>query len=195
MSNASPLKTLKVGSLQEWHAWLKKNHRISNGIWLVFKKKEAGPVPFDYGMALDEALSFGWVDSLIKAIDEKEYLRKFTPRKASSSWSEHNKKRVARLMEQGRMQPFGMEKVEAARENGMWEKKVVPPAIDQGIPGALLHAFERHPKARACYFALGTSHQKQYNMWINSARRADTVHRRVEESIRILESGESLGLK
>lgn len=187
--------TLRVGSLLGWHGWLEKNHRNSPGVWLVFRKKEAGPVPFDYGMALDEALCFGWVDSLVRAIDDKEYARKFTPRKMTSTWSEHNKKRVARLMETGRMQPFGMEKIEAARANGMWEKKVVPPVIDDGIPGALLHAFEDHPVARKHYFGLSASHRKQYNMWINSAKRAETIHRRVEEAINNLENGEVLGLK
>ncbi len=195
MSNVPPLKTLRVGSLKEWHNWLEKNHQDYDGVWLVFRKKEAGPVPFDYGMALDEALCFGWVDSLIKALDEQEYMRKFTPRKATSTWSENNKKRVARLMDQGRMQPAGIKKIEVARENGMWEKRVVPPQIDEGIPGALLHAFEQHPQARSNYFALGASHRKQYNMWINSAKRAETIHRRVEEAIGNLEKGELLGLK
>lgn len=195
MSKASSLITLRVGSLQEWHLWLDKNHRSSQGVWLVFMKKGAGPVPFDFGMALDEALCFGWVDSLVKTIDDKSYKRKFTPRKVTSTWSEHNKKRVAGLIGQGRMQPFGLEKIEAARKNGMWEKKVLIPNIDEGLPGALLHAFKDHPEARTRYFALIHSHQKQYNIWINSAKRADTIHRRVEEAIRTLEEGTELGLK
>lgn len=195
MSKAPPLQTLWIGSLKEWHDWLSNHHRKSDGVWLVFKKKEAGPVPYDYGMALDEALCFGWVDSLVKSLSDTEYMRKFTPRKKSSTWSEHNKKRVARLMKEGRMQPFGMEKIEAARASGMWEKKVEPPVIDGGIPGALMHAFQDHPLARSHYFKLTASQQKQYNLWINSAVRAETIHRRVEEAIRNLEKGEELGLK
>lgn len=195
MAKSSPLDTLRVRSVREWGEWLEKNHLTSPGIWLVFQKKEAGPVPFDYGMALDEALCMGWVDSLLRTIDEREYMRKFTPRKVTSTWSELNKRHVARLIREGRMKAPGMEKIEAAKANGMWEKKVVPPEIDDGLPGALLRAFDEHPVARKHYFGLSPSHQRQYNIWINQAKQADTVRRRVEEAIRNLERGEILGLK
>jgi uncharacterized protein YdeI (YjbR/CyaY-like superfamily) len=195
MSKNKDLQHLRVDSLEAWHRWLEKNHRTSDGVWLVFKKKGAGAVPFDYAMALDEALCYGWVDSLIRTLDDKEYMRKFTPRKETSNWSGHNKKRVTRLISDGRMAPYGMEKVNAARENGMWEKEVKPPEVNEEIPGALLQAFAEHPRAREQYFRLNRSHQRDFNIWINMAKRAETIHRRVEESIRLLEKGKKLGLK
>jgi len=179
----------------EWSQWLEKNHRREEGVWLVFRKKDAGTVPFDYPMALDEALCYGWVDSLIKKLNEEEYLRKFTPRKVTSTWSETNKKKVTALIAQGRMKPFGLEKVKAARENGMWEKKILPPEVNDQLPGALLRAFDGHPEARVRYFAMSRLHQREYNIWINMAKRPETIARRVEESIRLLETGEALGLK
>lgn len=184
-----------MGSIGAWKEWLKEHHGQGEGIWLVFQKKGAGPVPFDYPEALDEALCYGWVDSLVRVLNEKEYMRKFNPRKESSTWSELNKKRVKRLISEGRMTPFGMEKINAARKNGMWEKKVQPPEINDKLPGALLRAFADHPEARDNYFRLSKSHQRDYNIWINMAKRAETIVRRVEEAIRLLEEGEKLGLR
>ncbi len=191
----SPYKKLQVDSLEGWKEWLKKNHDKEEVIWLVFKKKSAGEVPFDYQMALDEALCWGWVDSLLKSIDEHHYMRKFTPRKSSSTWSEHNKKHVERLILEGRMTEAGMKTIDAGKKSGMWDKGITPPEVNDQLPGALLHAFQNHPKARDNYFKMRESHQKQYNIWINMAKRAETIHKRVSESIRLLEKGEELGLK
>jgi uncharacterized protein YdeI (YjbR/CyaY-like superfamily) len=195
MSSNKELTQLRAGSIEQWRHWLQNNHRKSDGVWLVFKKKGAGPVSFDYAMALDEALCYGWVDSLVRTLDDREYMRKFTPRKESSTWSDHNKKRVTRLIGDGRMAPYGMEKINAAKENGMWDKKVKPPEVNDELPGALLQAFTEHPLAREQYFRLSRSHQRDYNIWINMAKRAETIHRRVKESIRLLKKGEKLGLK
>jgi uncharacterized protein YdeI (YjbR/CyaY-like superfamily) len=198
------MKVLRAKSIGAWKEWLQKHHNTEEVVWLVFQKKGAASssgrkippkVPFTYQEALDEALCMGWVDSLLKRIDEKEYMRKFTPRKPSSTWSEINKKRVEELILVGRMMPQGMKTIEVARENGMWARGVKPPEVDDSLPGALLSAFQEHPKARDHYFGMNTRFQRQYNIWINMAKRAETVHKRVDESIRLLEKGQELGLK
>jgi uncharacterized protein YdeI (YjbR/CyaY-like superfamily) len=189
------MKQLRVNSIDEWKSWLVQNHDREEVVWLVFLKKGAGPVPFGYQEALDEALCMGWVDSLLKKIDETSYMRKFTPRKPTSTWSERNKVRVEQLIKEGRMAPAGMKTIQVARENGMWDKGIQPPELDDRLPGALLSAFQGHPKARDHYFRMPPSGQKQYNIWINMAKRAETVRKRVEESIHLLENGNELGLK
>ena len=73
-------------------------------------------------MSLDAALCYGWVDSLLKRIDDEEYMRKFTPRNASSTWSETNKKKVEQLFRDGRLQEAGKKTIRIAKENGMWSK-------------------------------------------------------------------------
>lgn len=184
-------------SIGAWKDWLHEHHDSEEVVWLVFQKKgkNHAKVPFSYQEALDEALCMGWVDSLLKRIDEKEYMRKFTPRKATSTWSEINKKRVEELILEGRMMPPGMKTIMVARENGSWDKGVQPPEVDESIPDALLGAFQEHPEARDHYFGMAPRCQKQYNIWINMAKRAETVQKRLEESIRLLEKGEELGLK
>jgi uncharacterized protein YdeI (YjbR/CyaY-like superfamily) len=194
------MNQLRVKDVQAWKEWLEKHHDSEDVAWLVFQKKgsgntKAGRNPFSYQEALDEALCMGWVDSLVKRIDEKEYMRKFTPRKPTSTWSEINKKRVGELIREGRMRPPGMKTIEVARSNGMWDKGVTPPQVDDSLPEALLGAFQDHPRARDHYFALPARAQKQFNIWINMARRAETVQKRLDESIRLLEQGQELGLK
>lgn len=93
------------------------------------------------------------------------------------------------------MKPQGMKTIMVAKENGMWDKGIKPPEVDESLPAALLSAFHAHPKARDNYFALASRAQKQYNIWINMAKRAETVRKRIDESIRLLERGEELGLK
>lgn len=189
------MKKLRVDSIEAWREWLKANHHREDVVWLVFKKKGSGPVPFDYHMVLKEALCYGWVDSLLKSIDEREYMRKFTPRKPSSTWSDLNKKKVEGLIREGRMKVAGMRTIEVAKANGMWEKGIILPVVNDSLPGALLTAFQRNPKARDHYFKMSVSCQKQYNIWINMAKRAGTIQKRLNESILLLEQGKELGLK
>jgi len=189
------MKKLHAESLEDWRAWLAEHHDSETLVWLVFRKKGKGAVPFDYQEALDEALCMGWVDSLMKRIDEVYYMRKFTPRKATSTWSERNKERVEHLILEGRMKLAGMKTIEVARENGMWDKGVKIPEVNDTLPDALLSAFHSNPLARDHYFALPERSKKQYNIWINMAKRAETVRRRLDESINLLEKGEELGLK
>ena len=186
---------LQADSIEAWRSWLNQNPDSEDVVWLVFRKKGKGPVPFDYQEALDEALCMGWVDSLLKKIDESTYMRKFTPRKATSTWSERNKERVEQLILMGKMKPAGMKTIEVARENGMWDKGIKPPEVDESLPGALLFAFQASPQARDHYFGMPRRAQKQFNIWINMAKRSETVRKRIDESIRLLERGEELGLK
>ncbi|MEZ5072370.1 MAG: YdeI/OmpD-associated family protein [Bacteroidales bacterium] len=195
MTSKEKYPTLDAGSLDEWRDWLEENHTTAPVIWLVFRKKGSGPVPFDYGQALDEALCYGWIDSLLKSIDETSYMRKFNPRQEKSTWSEVNKKKVARLQAEGRMKEAGLAAVEAGKRTGMWDKGVQRPELDDSLPASLQMAFLKHPDARDVYFALPAGHQKQYNVWINHAKQAETVRRRVDEAIARLEQGLSLGLK
>jgi len=77
---SSRMNQLLCKTIEDWRKWLKQNHRHTDEIWLVFYKKGVGEQSLDYGSALDEALCFGWIDSLIKKIDDTKYARKFTPR-------------------------------------------------------------------------------------------------------------------
>ncbi len=144
----------------EWRNWLAGNHNKSSGIWLVFYKKETGKPTLIYEQAIEEALCYGWVDSIIRKIDEQKYARKFTPRKNNSNWSESNKKRVARLINQSRMTKPGLHKVAIAKQNGMWEKPDRP-QISFELPEEFKSALDKNHKAKQNFTALASWRSKR----------------------------------
>jgi len=102
----------------EWRLWLRASHAKETSVWLVYIKGEGHGQTFTYEESLDEALCFGWIDSLIRRVDEKRYVRKFSVRRATSKWSESNKRRVVELTKAGRMAPAGLKAVAVAKANG-----------------------------------------------------------------------------
>jgi uncharacterized protein YdeI (YjbR/CyaY-like superfamily) len=117
------ISTLYVKQRQDWREWLAKNHdKELQGVWLVYYKQHTGKPTLEYNETVEEALCFGWVDILIKKIDEERFARKFTPRKPKSNWSESNRNRVASLMDAGLMAPPGIACVEAAKAAGLWNE-------------------------------------------------------------------------
>jgi uncharacterized protein YdeI (YjbR/CyaY-like superfamily) len=107
------LKTVDVDDPREWRSWLLKHHE-DGGVWLVFHK--GGLPSMTYEEAVDEALCFGWIDSVIRRIDDGSYVRRFTPRRAGSAWSTSNLERLARLRKEGRMTEWGAGGVSEAHE-------------------------------------------------------------------------------
>jgi uncharacterized protein YdeI (YjbR/CyaY-like superfamily) len=104
----------------EWRAWLAEHHASAPGVWLILQKKGSGQASVNYEEAVEEALCFGWIDSLARSLDAARYQQVFTPRKRRSPWSASNKERVARLSAQGLMAPAGLAAVEAAQRDGAW---------------------------------------------------------------------------
>lgn len=188
------LPELYFKTTPEWRDWLKVNHTESNGVWLIFFKKETGKPTLDYESAIEEALCFGWVDSIIHNIDAEKYARKFTPRHVDSNWSEHNKNRIAKLIRENRMDASGLAIVETTRQNGRWDK---PDRLDITfkISDEFQAALDENPEALEYFRQLKPTYQKQYIGWINVAKQAETKTRRIREAVTLLESGRKLGLK
>jgi uncharacterized protein YdeI (YjbR/CyaY-like superfamily) len=188
------MKKVYVKTRQAWRDWLSLHHAKSRGIWLVFYKKDTGKPSLSYDEAVEEALCFGWIDSIIKKIDNEKYVRKLTPRKPDSQWSELNKKRVARLRKKGLMTEAGLEKVKMAKLSGQWNKEARPQSIFD-IPGDFRKALAKSGKAGSFFDQLTASYQKQFIGWIAVAKRPETRERRIRESVALLERGEKLGIK
>src|SRR5262249_58044492 len=107
-------KSFYAADRQQWRAWLEKNHKTQTEVWLIYYKKASKRPRIPYDDAVEEALCFGWVDSLVKRIDDEKYAQKFTPRKDTSKWSEPNKKRLRAMMEQGKMTGAGLAVIDKA---------------------------------------------------------------------------------
>ena len=106
----------------------------SPGVWVVFHKAHTGVQSIDYEDLVCEALCFGWVDSLIKRLDENRFARKVTPRRSSSKWSDSNRKRWASLKEAGLLAPAGSSAAPTARTYS--PRPVVPELPDVHCEGA-----------------------------------------------------------
>jgi uncharacterized protein YdeI (YjbR/CyaY-like superfamily) len=187
-SMANELMLVEVQDRQRWRRWLEKNHASSPGVWLVFYKGHTGTKSLPYEDSVREALCFGWVDSLIRRLDDHRYARKFTPRKPKSKWSDSNRKRWADLKSAGLLAPPGL----AAAPTG--NTYAPPPAIPE-LPRYIARTFKENLKAWTAFNRLAPSHRREYVRWIHSAKRRETRERRVQESIALLASGKKLGLK
>ncbi|MFQ5770900.1 MAG: YdeI family protein [bacterium] len=188
------MKSLYFKTPQEWRTWLQSNHDMETEVWLIFFKKDTRKPTLDYEAAVEEALCFGWIDSIIKKIDESKFARKFTPRKDSSKWSAINKKRVEKLIQSARMTPVGLSKVEAAQKSGRWDEPDRPTrSFDP--PEDFTKALNQNRKAKEFFEQLAPTYQKQFIGWISIAKRQETKEKRIRESIQLLEKGEKLGLR
>lgn len=108
MQTVPPSKLLYLTSRDQWREWLAENHASENEAWLVMYRKHTGRQSVPYADAVEEALCFGWIDSVVRKVDADSYAQKFSPRKPKSNWAESNKRRVKALIEQGLMTEAGM---------------------------------------------------------------------------------------
>lgn len=100
---------LRVRDRDEWREWLRAHHAECKEIWLLFfKKSSRRAAPIDYEAAVEEALCYGWIDGMVRSVDDVSYALRFTPRRGHSNWSESNRARVGRLLRRGLMQPAGL---------------------------------------------------------------------------------------
>jgi uncharacterized protein YdeI (YjbR/CyaY-like superfamily) len=167
----------------EWRQWLKGHHDSSPGVWLIYYKKNSDKPRVEYEEAVEEALSFGWIDSKAKILDEERYMQLFTPRKPGSNWSRSNKERVKRLIKNGLMQPAGLEKIDASKKNGSWT--FMDDIEDLVIPEDLKNILEQNKAAYENFEGFSDSVKKQVLYWIASAKRKDTRLRRIKKTVEL----------
>src|SRR5256885_11535625 len=101
------MKKVSLETAADWRRWLAAHHASDTEVWLVFHKRHTGRKSIEYDDSVDQALCYGWIDSLIKRIDDDRYARKFTPRKANSVWSDSNRRRYAELEKRGLLAAAG----------------------------------------------------------------------------------------
>ena len=87
-------KTLHITNRKDWRDWLKKNYKTEKEIWLVYHKKATGKPRIEYNDAVEEALCFGWIDSIVKTLDEEHTVQRFSPRKPKAKYSQANIERL-----------------------------------------------------------------------------------------------------
>ena len=180
----SELPRIEVSSRAEWRRWLAKHHREPHGVWLVTYKKTADPKRYlSYDDIVEEAICFGWVDSLPRALDAYRSMRLVAPRRPKSAWSAVNKARVARLISKKKMARAGLAVIERAKSDGSWARLDHVDALV--VPPDLRRALAARPKAGAFFDDFPRSSKRLILEWITSARTTETRARRVEETARL----------
>ena len=116
-------KTLYVTDRKKWRSWLAKNHKKEKEIWLIYYRKSSGKKRIPYNDAVDEALCYGWIDSIMKRVDEKSFAQRFTPRRPNSLLSQLNKERINRLIEEKKMTVDGLNAVKHAFDESSKDSK------------------------------------------------------------------------
>src|SRR5437867_5155692 len=104
-------RTLYAKDRRQWRAWLAQHHKTAPEIWLIYYKKHSGKPRIPYNDAVEEALCYGWIDSITKPVDEDRWAQRFSPRRPSSRLSEMNRERVRRLIAARRMTKAGLERI------------------------------------------------------------------------------------
>ena len=182
------LTTLKMTSRRQWRAWLTRHHASSPGVWIVFHKPHTGKKSIPREDMVLEALCFGWIDSLVKRLDDDRYLVKVTPRKPSSKWSAINRKRWLELEAASLLAPAG--RAATPTRNSYAPRPVVPE-----LPPYIARALKANPGAWTFFRTLARTYRRDFVVWIHTARRPATRARRIRESISLLAARKKLGLK
>jgi uncharacterized protein YdeI (YjbR/CyaY-like superfamily) len=182
------LITLDVRTRADWRRWLAKRHGSSPGIWLLRHKQHTGVKSMPYEDLVREALCFGWVDSLIKRLDDNRYAIKVTPRQPTSKWSDINRRRWKQLKAAGLLAAPGLAAAPTANSYAPH-----PPIPE--LPAYLANALKKNRRAWQHFQALAPTYRRDFVVWIHTAKRAETRERRIRESIELLSAGKKLGLK
>jgi uncharacterized protein YdeI (YjbR/CyaY-like superfamily) len=171
--------------------WLKRNHAKTSCIWVKSAKKKTGIPSITWDEGVDVALCYGWIDGQGKSLDETYTLQRYTPRGKRSTWSKLNRDRVARLIDEGRMQPAGLAEVERAKADGRWDAAYDPPSTAT-VPVDLAKALATSAKARKFFETLNSTNRYAILHRIQNAKKPETRARRIEQFVEMLKKGEKI---
>jgi uncharacterized protein YdeI (YjbR/CyaY-like superfamily) len=175
-------ETLYVTTREDWRGWLELNFDRKHEIWLVSYRKQTGRPSVPYNSAVEEALCFGWIDSIRKSIDRDRNAQRFSPRKPGSAYSQTNKERLARLIRAGRVLPSVVKSVGGLR----------PEAYD--IPKDILSALRSNEEAWSFFLATSPSYQRIRAAYVDAARkRPQEFTKRLEHLVNMSAKGKQFG--
>ena len=181
------LKFYTPKSRADWRAWLLKNHKKTESIWVVIFKKNSKRKNLTSNDVTEEALCFGWIDSVPGKIDKDRFKLLVSPRKKKSVWSKVNKIKIRRLIKDGQMHPAGLEKIKQAKKNGSWN--ALNDSDRLKVPPDLQKAFKTSTKAKRFFDSLSASARRMILEWINLAKRPQTRQDRITKTVQLAALG------
>ncbi len=191
MTIKQDLPILEVPDATAWERWLQTNHGQSRGVWLKIARKAAPVGTPTYPEALEAAICFGWIDGQKGAHDEQFWLQRFTRRGPTSRWSEVNREKAERLIDEGRMQPAGQAEIQAAKRDGRWDR-AYPAQSRATVPDDLQGALDQHPDAKAFFETLTGVRRYAFLYRLHNVRRSEARVKRIAEYIELLSNRQTL---
>jgi len=173
------LETFYPETPEQWRSWLMENYTREKGIWLIQYNKKSGKPSLSWSEAVDEALCFGWIDSLKKKLNDESSIQYFGKRKPKSAWSKINKQKIEKLISENRMSKAGLDCIVIAKENGSWE--ILDSVEELLIPEDLMLELSRRTDATEFFHSLSKSVKKMMLQWIVLAKRPETRQKRILE--------------
>ncbi len=174
-----------------WERWLKRHHATAAGVWLRMAKKGSGFPTVAYVEVLEVALCHGWIDGQRKSDDAHYFLQRFTPRTKRSIWSQINRAKALKLIEEGRMQPAGLAEVERAKADGRWEA-AYEASSTATVPPDLQAALDANKKAAAFFAKLDARNRFAILFRTQGAKKPETRARRIAQFVEMLAKGEKI---
>ena len=181
MSKLDHYEQVEVISRSDWRSWLATHYQQSESIWLVTYKKHTGSRYLPYDAIVEEALCFGWIDSLPRRLDDARTMLLLSPRKPKSVWSKLNKERVAKLTKRKLMMPPGLKKVDRAKADGSWT--FLDDVETLIMPEDLTVALAENQVAKETFEGFSDSSKKGILQWLKMAKRQETRQRRLEKIV------------
>jgi uncharacterized protein YdeI (YjbR/CyaY-like superfamily) len=177
------METFYITNRKDWRVWLRKNHKKKNEVWLVYYKKHTGKPRIPYNDAVEEALCYGWIDSIIKRVDDEKYVRKFTPRRPGSRWSKLNIERAKKMIDQKKMTKPGLVLFKKRLARYIPGKPALPAKIN--IPADLWCALAKNKIAMENFKRFAHGYKRTYLMYINAAKKKETRARRIKKVVEL----------
>ena len=178
-------------SPEEFRAWLEEHHESASEVWIGYWKKHTGKASLTWSQAVDEALCFGWIDGILRRVDDERHMQRFTPRNPASNWSAVNIAKVDQLRAEGRMRTAGEAAFALRRE----EKSGVY-SYEQRHQAALEPEQEERFRAEAAAWDYWTAAPRGYRTmatwWVVSAKKPETRERRLAQLIEDSAAGRRL---
>ena len=188
---ATQLPLIECADRSEWEAWLRANHDVSPGVWLLLAKKGAPRATVTQPQALEAALCFGWIDGQVGRHDEHFYRQRFTHRRPRSKWSQLNCVRASQLIADGKMQPSGLDEVNRAKADGRWDAAYEPQS-SATVPPDFARALAGNPAAQEFFATLSGVRRYAFLYRIQDAKRPETRQRRIDKFVALLADGKML---
>jgi len=181
-------KTLYVTDRKQWRSWLTKNYNKEKDIWLIYYRKSSGKKKVPYNDAVEEALCYGWIDSIQKSIDKEKFVQRFSPRKPNSVLSQMNRERIYRLIKQKKMTSNGLRAVKHVFDESLENSKCL-------IKGDILKLLKKDEKTWENFQKFPESYKRIRIGWIEEARiRPELFKKRLEYFLKMTSKNKRYGM-